>query len=116
MARVRLVLLGAGFFARKWLEAVTARADCEVVGIASRSRTRAEELQRDFGLAGAILYSSWEEAIDQGKADAIIITLPQTLHPEATKLAKLRVLSVAPLLGEAIRRTHEEASISSLFI
>lgn len=100
MARFRLVLLGAGFFARKWLEAVTARADCEVVGIASRSRTRPEELRRDFGLAEAIIYSSWEEAIDQGKADAVIITLPQTLHPEATiralKIGR-HVLSEKPL-------------------
>ena len=30
--------------------------------------------------------------------------------------AKIHVLSVAPLLGEAIRRTHDEESISSLFV
>src|SRR5262249_31700847 len=44
--------------------------------------------------------------------------LPGTEPPPrpATKLGKLHVLSVAPLLGEAIRRTHDEASISSLFI
>ncbi len=36
MARFRLVLLGAGFFARKWLEELKVRGDCEVVGIASR--------------------------------------------------------------------------------
>ncbi|KKS66306.1 MAG: Ribose-phosphate pyrophosphokinase, partial [Parcubacteria group bacterium GW2011_GWC2_42_6] len=29
---------------------------------------------------------------------------------------KLKILSVAPLLGEAIRRIHEEDSISSLFV
>jgi ribose-phosphate pyrophosphokinase len=28
----------------------------------------------------------------------------------------LRVLSVAPLLGEAIKRIHEEESVSSLFV
>ena len=48
--------------------------------------------------------------------DELIVTDTIPLRPEATKLAKLRVLSVAPLLGEGIRRTHEEASISSLFI
>jgi len=48
--------------------------------------------------------------------DELIVTDTFPLRPEATKLAKLHLLSVAPLLGEAIRRTHEEASISSLFI
>src|SRR5881296_1529476 len=52
----------------------------------------------------------------QSTIDELIVTDTIPLRPEATKLAKLRVLSVAPLLGEAIRRTHEEASISSLFI
>jgi ribose-phosphate pyrophosphokinase len=48
--------------------------------------------------------------------DEIIVTDTIPLRPEAAGLAKIRVLSVATLLGEAIRRTHEEASISSLFI
>ena len=52
----------------------------------------------------------------QSGIDELIVTDTIPLRPEATKLAKLRVLTVAPLLGEAIRRTHEEASISSLFI
>ncbi|MBI4227789.1 MAG: ribose-phosphate pyrophosphokinase [Candidatus Omnitrophica bacterium] len=33
----------------------------------------------------------------------------------AARLPKVRVLSVAPLLGEAIRRIHREESVSSLF-
>jgi ribose-phosphate pyrophosphokinase len=36
--------------------------------------------------------------------------------PLGSNSAKIRVLTVAPLLGEAIKRTHEEASISSLFV
>ena len=67
----------------------------------------------------------WDEKMGDGNAfqrlakssiDELIVTDTIPLRPEATKLAKLHVLSVAPLLGEAIRRTHEEASISSLFI
>jgi ribose-phosphate pyrophosphokinase len=47
--------------------------------------------------------------------DELVVTDTIPLRPEAASLGKLHVLSVAPLLGEAIRRTHEEDSISSLF-
>ena len=100
MTRFRFVLLGAGFFSRKWMETVKASEDSEVVGIASRSRNAAEGLQRDFGVTGATLYTGWEEAVDQSKADAVIITLPQILHPEATVRALragLHVLCEKPL-------------------
>ena len=37
-------------------------------------------------------------------------------HEPASLPARVRVLSVAPLLAEAIRRIHDEESLSSLFI
>ncbi len=46
----------------------------------------------------------------------LIVTDTIPLRPDASALSKIRVLSVARLLGEAVRRTHEEDSISSLFI
>jgi ribose-phosphate pyrophosphokinase len=45
---------------------------------------------------------------------AVTDTIP--LSPEAATLDKIRVLSVAPLLGEAIRRIHNRDSVSSLFV
>jgi len=45
---------------------------------------------------------------------AVTDTIP--LSPEAQELDKIRVLSVAPLLGEAIRRIHRRDSVSSLFV
>jgi ribose-phosphate pyrophosphokinase len=43
--------------------------------------------------------------------------ITDTIAPRAQVLAeeKVRVVSVATLIAEAIRRTHEEESISSLF-
>ncbi len=45
---------------------------------------------------------------------AVTDTIPLT--PEVAALEKIRILSVAPLLGEAIRRIHQRDSVSSLFV
>ncbi|MFN3976108.1 MAG: ribose-phosphate diphosphokinase [Aquificaceae bacterium] len=56
-------------------------------------------------------------AIDRLKEAPIeeVITT-NTLPVEKHNLEKLRVVSIAPLIGEAIKRAHEGESISSLFI
>jgi len=41
-------------------------------------------------------------------------TIPLT--GKAAESSKMRVLSFAPLIGEAIRRIHEEESVSCLFV
>jgi len=46
----------------------------------------------------------------------LIVTDTIPLHANAQACSKIKILSVAPLLGEAIRRTHYEESISSLFV
>lgn len=46
----------------------------------------------------------------------LIVTDTIPLRAEARACSKIKVLSVAHLLGEAIRRTHYEESISSLFV
>ncbi|MFB3816863.1 MAG: Gfo/Idh/MocA family protein [Candidatus Methylomirabilales bacterium] len=84
MSGLKVMVWGAGFFTRKWLEAIRAREDCEVVGIASRSRERASELLGELGLGGTTVHEGWEQAAERGKAEAVLITLPQALHPEAT--------------------------------
>ena len=45
----------------------------------------------------------------------IVVTNTITLNGKDQRCPKLRVLSVASLLGEAITRIHEEESVSSLF-
>lgn len=55
------------------------------------------------------------ERLAASNLDEIIVsnTIPLT---EEKKLDKITVLSVAPLVGEAIRRIHNEESVSSLFL
>jgi len=54
--------------------------------------------------------------IHESVLDAVYVTdtIPQT--EKAKNLDKIKVLSVAPVLGEAIRRIHLKESVSSLFI
>jgi ribose-phosphate pyrophosphokinase len=64
----------------------------------------------------AVLSGSAITRLSQSRIDELVVTDTVPLRREAAGSANLHVLSVATLLGEAIRRTHEEASISSLFI
>jgi predicted dehydrogenase len=114
MAPFRLMIWGAGFFTRKWLDVIAARDDVQVVGIASRTTERVEELRRDFKLSGATVYKGWEEAAGHGQADGVLITLPQMLHPEATiraLKAGLNVLVEKPLALDmaSARAVYEES-------
>jgi len=44
------------------------------------------------------------------------VVVTNTIPTENKKFEKLRVVSVAPLIAEAIRRIHEGESVSSLFV
>jgi ribose-phosphate pyrophosphokinase len=55
------------------------------------------------------------QKINESPLEELIVTNSIPLRPEAERCKKIKVLSVAHLIGEAIRRTHEERSISSLF-
>lgn len=55
------------------------------------------------------------ERLQQSCLDEVVVTNTIPLNGKEQRCRKLRVLSVAPLLGEAISRIHEEESVSSLF-
>jgi ribose-phosphate pyrophosphokinase len=56
------------------------------------------------------------ERIEKSPLDHLIITNSVPLSAEAQSCRKIEVLSVARLLGQAIRNIHEETSVSSLFV
>ena len=56
------------------------------------------------------------ERIENSPVDQLIVTNTIPLLGEAQQCKKIVVLSVARLLGQAIRSIHEETSVSSLFV
>jgi len=56
------------------------------------------------------------ERIDGSPVDQLIVTNSIPLRGEAQQNKKIVVLSVARLLGQAIKNIHEETSVSSLFV
>lgn len=56
------------------------------------------------------------ERIENSPVDQLIVTNTIPLREEAQRCKKIVVLSVARLLGQAIRSIHEETSVSSLFV
>jgi ribose-phosphate pyrophosphokinase len=56
------------------------------------------------------------DRIEKSPLDQLIVTNSIPLRDEAQQCRKIVVLSVARLLGQAIRNIHEETSVSSLFV
>jgi ribose-phosphate pyrophosphokinase len=78
---------------------------------------RAEGARRIFaaGVHG-VLSGPALQRIEQSPLEQVLITNTTPVEEKLAKSSKLRALSVAPLLGEAIRRIHENSSVSSLFV
>jgi len=64
----------------------------------------------------SILSGKAVERIESSVLEEVVVTDTIPLQSNARNARKIRVRSVAPLLAEAIQRTHNEDSISSLFV
>jgi ribose-phosphate pyrophosphokinase len=56
------------------------------------------------------------DRIEKSGIETLFVTNTIPLDDAMSRCRKIRALSVAPLLGEAIQRIHEGASVSSLFV
>jgi ribose-phosphate pyrophosphokinase len=63
-----------------------------------------------------VLSGSAIERLNGSVIDEIIVTNTIPLNGKDQSCKKITNLSVAPLIGEAIRNTHNETSVSSLFV
>ncbi len=85
--------------------------------------TQAANALVDKGAARVFAYASHAvlsgpavERITKSPIEEVVVTDTIQLPPPAAACPKIRSLSVAPLLAEAIRRIHSADSLSSLFV
>jgi ribose-phosphate pyrophosphokinase len=64
----------------------------------------------------AVLSGHALEKINQSALEKMVVSDTIPLKPEAQSCKKIVVLSIASLLGEAIKRIHNNDSVSSLFV
>ncbi|MEK7405522.1 MAG: ribose-phosphate pyrophosphokinase [Acidobacteriota bacterium] len=64
----------------------------------------------------AVLSGSAVELIEQSNIHEVVLTNSIPLSEAARRCAKIRSLSVGPLLARAIQSIHEETSVSTLFV
>jgi ribose-phosphate pyrophosphokinase len=64
----------------------------------------------------AVLSGPAIQRINDSALEEVIVMNTIALDSKMKECRKLTVLSVAPLLAEAITRIHEETSLSSLFV
>lgn len=56
------------------------------------------------------------QRLNEAPIDEVVVTNTIPLKGKEQICKKITVLTIAPLIGEAIKRIHEEASVSSLFV
>lgn len=68
------------------------------------------------GCTHGVLSGPALKRLNEAPIDQVVVTNTIALNGKNQECAKIKVLSVAPILGEAIKRIHSEESVSSLFV
>ena len=76
------ILSTADIAVKKVIPGMRTASRCEVLGIASRDRERAESTARELGIPRA--YGSYEELLGDPDLDAVYVPLPNHLHAQWT--------------------------------
>ncbi len=84
---------------------------------------QAAEALKEHGASKVVSYATHPvlsgkavENIERSKLDELVVTDTIPLRPDAQACSRIRVLSVAGMLAETIRRINTDESVSSLFI
>jgi len=93
----------------------------DIVDTAGTMCTAATELKKSGALSvrayitHPVLSGLTVENIENSALDEVVVTDTIPLSEEAKKCRKIRVISLAPLLAQALKRVNDDQSVSSMF-
>ncbi|GIH19379.1 Gfo/Idh/MocA family protein [Rugosimonospora africana] len=103
-APLRMGVIGIGWAGQQHLEALSARADVEVVALAGMEAELLGQLADKHGVASR--YERWEDLLDSAQIDAVVVAVPTALHAPIAIAALergLHVLCEKPIAESAER-------------
>jgi scyllo-inositol 2-dehydrogenase (NADP+) len=106
-------ILGSGWIARKFADALAVAQNCELYAIGSRTQTQADLFANDYPVSRA--YGSYEELVQDKDIDVVYIATPHNLHLENTLLALnngKHVLCEKPM-GVNLRETNQMYGVAA---
>lgn len=112
MEKLKVLVLGGGFFGKNWLRALSACPECEVAGLVAKHPDLLASAGEEFGIPAARRFATVSDGLDRAGAQAVVVALPEMVHKEAILAALgrgLHVLTEKPLAmtmaeaGEIVR-------------
>lgn len=97
--KTKVLLLGLGFWGRKWIDLICRTKRVELAGVAGAEAELAE-VKETYGIKEELLYTDFKDAIAKSDAALAIVVIPGKLHFEADKLAMekgMHVITEKPL-------------------
>ena len=82
-SRCKVAIIGAGNMAREHIRAFRDTEGVEIVGIHSRSRSKAESIAKEFGIPG--IYDSVSEMYDDTEANLVVVAVQEDSMLEVSK-------------------------------
>src|SRR5512140_1327714 len=112
MEKLRVLVLGTGFFGKNWLRELSACGDCEVAGLVGKHPELLAAAGEEFGVPATRRFATITDGLERAGAQAVVVALPEMVHKDATLAALgrgLHVLTEKPLAmtmaeaGEIVR-------------
>jgi len=112
MKKIRLGIIGAGWIAKQHLEVIKAIDGLEAVGIASRTREKAERLKNEYGLS--VCAADLAELVDKSVPDALLVLVsPENMFDMTLAALKYKLpLFIEKPAGLSPEENHQLAALA----